>query len=311
MEPSPPRESEEVIVQDPAELFSISETAPELDHPVLIQALDGFVDAGNAKRLARTHLLETLEGQLVATFDVDQLYDYRARRPEMSFATDHWESYTDPQLVVHALRDQGGTQFLLLSGPEPDVQWERFTSAVRMVVERFGVRLTIGLNAIPMAVPHTRPSGVIVHGSRPELVAGTDSWVGNVQVPASAGHLLEFRLAQAGFDAMGFAVNVPHYVAHLDYPAAASTLVRSAAASAELDLPTLALDDAALSTRAEIDKQVAASDEINNVVQSLEKQYDDIVAGRADKLVADGANLPSADEIAAEFERYLSQQNDD
>lgn len=296
-------------MQDPAELFSIAPDAPELDHPVLIQALDGFVDAGGAKRLAREHLLGTLPHRLVATFDVDQLFDYRARRPEMTFATDHWESYADPVLAVHLLHDQDGTGFLLLSGPEPDVQWERFVAAVQLLVERLGVRLSIGLNAIPMAVPHTRPSGVIAHGTRPELVLGNDSWIGNVVVPASAGHLLEYRLGQAGFDAMGFAVNVPHYVAHVDYPAAAATLLHRVAQAGELQLSTAALDAAAQVTRADIDQQVEASEEVAKVVQSLEKQYDDIIAGRANQLVADGANLPTADEIAAEFERYLSQRN--
>jgi predicted ATP-grasp superfamily ATP-dependent carboligase len=298
-------------VQNPEELYSLAENAPELDHPVLIEALDGFVDAGSAKRLAREHLLRTLDNQLVATFDVDQLFDYRARRPEMTFATDHWAAYTAPSLAIHALRDQDGTGFLMLAGPEPDVQWERFAAAVEQLASRLGVRLSIGLNAIPMAVPHTRPSGVIAHGSRPELVVGNDSWIGNVVVPASAGHLLEFRLGEAGFDAMGYSVNVPHYVAHVEYPAAAATLLHSVAQAGELQVSTAALDEAAAITRADIDKQVEGSEEVATVVASLEKQYDDIVAGRANRLVADGASLPSADEIAAEFEHYLSQRNGD
>jgi len=296
-------------VLDPAELYTIAEDAPELDHPVLIEALDGFVDAGSAKRLAREHLLRTLTPQLVATFDVDQLFDYRARRPEMTFATDHWQSYAAPELAVYALRDQDGVQFLLLAGPEPDVQWERFSKAVEMLVAQLGVRLSIGLNAIPMAVPHTRPSGIIAHGSRPELVVANDSWIGNAVVPASAGHLLEFRLSEAGFDSMGFAVNVPHYVAHVEYPAAAATLLHSVAQAGELQLSTAGLDEAAALTRADIDRQVEASEEVRTVVAALEKQYDDIIAGQANRLVADGATLPSADEIAAEFEQYLSQRN--
>jgi hypothetical protein len=108
---------------------------------------------------------------------------------------------------------------------------------------------------------------------------------------------------------MGFAVNVPHYVAHVDYPAAASTLLSSVARAGELQLPTATLDEAARVTRIDIDKQVEASEEIATVVRSLEKQYDDIIAGRAGRLVADGASLPTADEIAAEFEQYLAQQN--
>ena len=98
-------------------------------------------------------------------------------------------------------------------------------NAVRMVVDRLGIRLTIGLNAIPMGVPHTRPTGVIAHGSRKELVAGYEPWVSSVQVPGTAGHLIEYRLGQAGYDAVGFAVHVPHYVSQADYPAARSAEV--------------------------------------------------------------------------------------
>src|ERR1700710_1962148 len=117
---------------DPAGLFEFVDPLRELDRPVLVQAMDGFVDAGNAARLARAHLLSSLESELVATFDVDQVLDYRGRRPEMLFAIDHWESYSEPQLAIHALTDTAGTRFLLLSGPEPDFQWERFSAAIQL-----------------------------------------------------------------------------------------------------------------------------------------------------------------------------------
>ncbi|MDQ1744958.1 MAG: hypothetical protein QOE23_3297, partial [Pseudonocardiales bacterium] len=210
---------------DPAALFQLIEELPELDRPVLVLALDGFVDAGNAAQLARAHLLSTLESQVIATFDIDQVFDYRGRRPEMLFVTDHWERFSAPELKIHAVRDAAGTLFLLLAGAEPDIQWERFAAAVQIIVERLGVRLLIALDAIPMGVPHSRPSTVIARASSPELVAEYSNWLGTVQVPGSAGHLIEFRLRESGVDSMGFAVNVPHYLAHLDYPAAALTLV--------------------------------------------------------------------------------------
>jgi predicted ATP-grasp superfamily ATP-dependent carboligase len=302
------RPMKEHNVQDPQGLFEFSTDLPELGQPVLVQALDGFVDAGHATRLAREHLLLTYESQVVVTFDVDQLYDYRARRPEMIFATDHWQSYADPKLQIHALKDSAGTPFLVLAGPEPDAQWERFAAAVQLITEQLGVRTLIGFNAIPMGVPHTRPSGVIAHGSPRELVADYNAWLGTVQVPASAGHLLEFRLAEAGLNSMGFAVNVPHYLAHLDYPEAARTLIDCMAKAADLDVSTAALADAAATVRVSIDEQVAGSQEVADVVQALEKQYDEIVAGRVGGLVADGARLPTADEIGAEFEQYLAGQ---
>ncbi|MFL6162199.1 MAG: PAC2 family protein [Jatrophihabitantaceae bacterium] len=293
---------------EPETLFNYAEPLPQLSRPTLVQALDGFVDAGNATRLARAHLHATLATERVATFDVDQLYDYRGRRPEMIFVTDHWESYRAPELVVDLVTDAAGARFLLLSGPEPDIQWERFVTAMSMIVTRLDVGLVVGLNAIPMGVPHTRPSTVIAHGTPPSLVADYSNWLGTVQVPGAVGHLMEFRLGSSGLPAMGFTVNVPHYLAHLDYPAAASKLLSCVAGATELMLPTDALDGAAESMIAEVDAQVAGSEQIASVVHTLEAQYDEIVAGRSQGLVAEGGRLPTADELGAEFEKFLSQQ---
>jgi predicted ATP-grasp superfamily ATP-dependent carboligase len=295
---------------DPAELYQLSEQLPELDRPVLVLALDGFVDAGSATQLARAHLLNSLESEVVATFDVDQVFDYRGRRPEMLFVTDHWESYATPELKVHAVRDAAGTPFLLLAGAEPDFQWERFAAAVAMIVERLGVRMIVALDAIPMGVPHSRPSTVIARGSSPELVTQYSNWLGTVQVPGSASHLIEFRMAGAGVPSIGFAVNVPHYLAHLDYPAAALTLIDCVAQGAGLVLPTEVLAEAAVANRIDVDAKVAASEQVATVVRALEAQYDEILAGRSRGLVAEGARLPTADEIGAEFEQYLLQQQD-
>jgi predicted ATP-grasp superfamily ATP-dependent carboligase len=296
---------------DPSELFELDPDRPELEQPVLIQALDGFIDAGGGKRLAREHLLASYESQVVARFDVDQLLDYRARRPAMLFVEDHWESYSDPELAVYLLHDAVGTPFLLLAGPEPDVQWERFVEAVRMVVDRLGVQLTIGLNAIPMGVPHTRPTGVIAHGSRKELVAGYEPWVNAVQVPGTAGHLIEYRLGQAGYDALGFAVHVPHYVAQAEYPAAAAALLAEVSKASGLTLPLDALEEAAATTRAAIDEPVEGSPEVAAVVQALENQYDAFVSGREASLLVDESELPTADELGAELERFLAEQSQD
>ena len=296
-------------MQDPAALFTAS-AQPDLVRPVMVQALDGFVDAGGGRRLAREHLLSALDSELVVTFDVDQLLDYRSRRPEMSFTSDHWDGYAAPELAVHLVRDLNDTPFLLLHGPEPDVQWERFIAAVGILVAELDVRLVTGLNAIPMAVPHTRPTMVIAHGSPPDLVADYPKWLPTIQVPASVGNLLEYRLGEAGTPACGFAVVVPHYLANLDYPEAAHTLLNCVARAGDLSLPTEALSHAAEAIRADVDKQVAGSEEVSSLVRGLERQYDDMAAGRGAGLLTDGARLPTADELGAEFEQYLSGRTD-
>ncbi|MDG4837950.1 PAC2 family protein [Micromonospora sp. WMMD967] len=295
---------------DPHELYQLTDDLPDLGQPVLIQALTGFVDAGNASRLAREQLLTSLEGRPIATFDVDQLFDYRSRRPVMTFVEDHWESIDAPALELHLLHDDDETPFLLLTGPEPDLQWERFVAAVAGLAARLDVRLTVGLNSIPMAVPHTRPTGVTAHATRPELISGYEPWLQRVQVPGSVGHLLEFRLGQQGRDALGFAAHVPHYVAQTEYPAAAEVLLTSVSRSTGLLLPGDGLRSAAEVVRVEIDRQVAQTDDAAALVQALEEQYDAFARGRGEKslLAPDAGPLPTADELGAELERFLAEQ---
>jgi hypothetical protein len=297
-------------VLDPHELYELTDDLPDLGQPVLIQALTGFVDAGNASRLAREQLLTSLDARPIARFDLDQMFDYRSRRPVMTFVEDHWESYDAPALELHLLRDDDETPFLLLTGPEPDLQWERFVAAVAGLGERLDVRLTVGLNAIPMAVPHTRPAGVTAHATRRDLIAGYEPWLQRVQVPGSVGHLLEFRLGEAGRDALGFAAHVPHYVAQAEYPAAAEVLLASVSRSTGLLLPRDGLHSAAEVVRVEIDRQVAQNDEASALVQALEEQYDAYARGKGERnlLAAENGPLPTAEELGAELERFLAEQ---
>jgi proteasome assembly chaperone (PAC2) family protein len=301
-----------IAVLDPADLYEVAPDAPKLDEPVLLVALDGFVDAGSAARLAIEALVEGREPRVVARFDVDQLLDYRSRRPPLRFETDHWAAYSRPELDVVALTDTGDTGYLLLAGPEPDTQWERFCAAVEQLVRRFGVRLVINLTAIPMAVPHTRPIGVTVHGTRPELTEGHEAWFATAHVPGSAVGLMEFRLGEAGLDAMGFAVHVPHYLARAEYPQAARVLLDHVGLAAGLYLPTETVTKAAERTETEIAEQVAGSDEVRQVVEALERQYDMVASGRAERSsMGLSGELPTAEELAAEVERFLAGQDDD
>jgi predicted ATP-grasp superfamily ATP-dependent carboligase len=298
-------------VLDPGELYEVVGEPDGLDRPAMVVAMTGFVDAAGASRLAAEHLRATGDPVPVASYDVDQLFDYRARRPPMLFVEDHWESYEAPSLRLDMLRDSHGTPFLLLDGPEPDLQWERFVAATGQLADRLGVRVSVGLNAIPMAVPHTRTLGVTAHASRHELIADHQPWLQRVQVPGSAAHLLEYRLGKAGRDAMGFAVHVPHYLAQTDYPAAALTLLDAVSKATGLSLVNDDLRATAAQVRTAVDKQVADSDEVRGLVEGLEQQYDTYVAGRESNLLDTTAGpLPTADELGAELERFLAEHND-
>ncbi|MGB3483939.1 MAG: PAC2 family protein [Mycobacterium sp.] len=299
---------------DQSGMYELEFPAPQLSSvdgrgPVLVHALEGFSDAGHAVKLAAEHLTQTLDTELVASFAIDELLDYRSRRPLMTFKTDHFTQYEAPELNLYALHDSMGTPFLLLAGLEPDLKWERFITAVRLLAERLDVRRTIGLGAIPMAVPHTRPVTLTAHANDKELIAEHTPWVGEVQVPGSVSNLLEYRMAQHGHEVMGFTVHVPHYLAQTDYPDAAKALLEQVAKASSLEIPLAALDDAAAEIRTKIDEQVEASSEVAQVVSALEHQYDAFVAAQENRsLLARDEELPSGDELGAEFERFLAQQ---
>jgi predicted ATP-grasp superfamily ATP-dependent carboligase len=296
------------VGRDPGDLYELSPGAAEpADDLVMLYYLDGFIDAGSAGRLLATHLVSSLEHQEIARFDVDALIDYRSRRPIMSYAKDHWEDYEAPELTVSLLRDSEGTQFLLLNGLEPDREWEAFTAAVRQLMASLGVRLSVSFHGIPMGVPHTRQLGVTAHSTQPSLIDGYRPLVDKLQVPGSAAALLEYRLGQEDRAAVGFAVHVPHYLAQAAYPAAAVTLMESVQRATGLVLPGDTLREAAHRTDLEIARQVEGSEEVTEVVTALEQQYDAFAAGR-ENLLGSESEMPTAEELGAEFERFLAEQ---
>ena len=306
-----PSEIYEVDPQAAGRLAELSAHLPD-GGPVLLHAIRGFVDAGSAGQIAAEHIREELDSVRLATFDVDQLLDYRSRRPLMTFDSTTWSRYDEPELALALVTDADGAPFLLLHGVEPDVQWERFAAAVRQLVERFDVPLTIGVHGIPMGVPHTRPLTATAHATRPELVADHTSWFGTVQVPASASALLEYRLGESGHDAMGFAIHVPHYLAQSPYPLASQRALQDVERATGLDLKVAGLDGPVREATEEIDRQVEASAEVAAVVHALEEQYDSFARsiGRT-SLLAETAEIPTADELGEEFERFLASQGGD
>ncbi|GAA3259195.1 proteasome assembly chaperone family protein [Nonomuraea helvata] len=297
---------------DPTDLYKLADDVPELPDPVLLYHFDGFVDAGSAGHLALGHVLAELEHRVVATFDVDRLLDYRSRRPIMTFDTDRWVECESPELAVHVAKDATGTEFLVMSGPEPDREWELFTRAVSDLVARLGVSKLVTLHGIPMAVPHTRPLGITMHASRPELINAQTSAFGRVQVPGSVAALLELRLGAQGRDALGYAIHVPHYLSQAEYPTAAVTGLEAVTRGTGLVFPMESLRDAARRTTTEIEEQISASTELSTAITGLEQQYDAFAAGaERENLMAETTPMPTGDELAAQFEAFLAERDED
>jgi hypothetical protein len=293
---------------DPEELFELTQAASDAADAPLLHHLEGFIDAGGAGRLLAEHLLEDYEHETVARFDADRLIDYRSRRPLMTYEDGHWASYEAPELGLHLIRDTTDKPFLLLTGPEPDHEWELFSAAVLKLADRLKAGPAISFLGIPAGVPHTRPLGVIAHGTREGLVTGSQQLPNRIQLPGSAASLLELRFGEAGRDALGFAVQVPHYLAQAVYPSAALVLLGEVCEFAGLDLPGVDVRVASERTQEAIEKQVAESAEVAELVRALEQQYDAAAEEQKNGLLAEGEDMPTGDELAAQFERFLADQ---
>jgi hypothetical protein len=295
-------------MRDPRSLFELN---PDVDVPSglpLVAGLTGFADAGGAVAQTSQYLLSTLDTTVVATFDADELLDYRARRPIIMFEGDHLTDYRPPRLSLDLARDEIGQPFLLLTGYEPDFQWERFSAAVLGLIERFEIGSTTWINSIPMPVPHTRPIGVTVSGNRTDLVEAMSVWRPTTQVPANALHLVEYRLQDLGHPTTGFVLLVPHYLSDAEYPSAAVAALEAVSSSTGRIFPTEVLREQGREFTARIDEQVAENGELAKLVHTLEERHDSYMEGttlRSPLTDVDG-ELPSADEIAAELEKFLA-----
>jgi proteasome assembly chaperone (PAC2) family protein len=281
---------------------------PELESPVLVVALDGWIDAGLGAQQARSCIEEQIDPILVATFDTDELLDHRARRPTMQLVEGVHAGLEWPAIELHAAADRAGNEFLLLSGAEPDHQWRAFSSSVVDLAMELGVRMVIGLGAYPAPVPHTRPTGLASTATTRELADLVGHVPGAIAVPAGIQAAIEDRCATVGLPAVGLWAQVPHYVAAMPYPAAAVALLEGVRRVAGLELEPRGLGELAAAARARIDELVGQNDEHQQMVAQLESQADLATPGGTSSRGGELGPLPSGDELAAELERFLRDQ---
>ncbi|MGM1016404.1 MAG: proteasome assembly chaperone family protein [Actinomycetota bacterium] len=299
-----------------ADVFDRVANAPTVPQGLpLVILLTGFTDAGSAVSGLMEHLRSTTAPEPIAIFDNDVLLDYRARRPVVVFEQDHLTEFRPARLELSLAHDALGQPFLLLAGYEPDFAWNAFSTAVLDLAEEFGISGMSWAHAIAMPVPHTRPIGSTVSGNRKDLIAAHSVWRPRTQVPSTAGHLLEFRFAERGDRVVGFVLLVPHYLAETENPDAVLTAADRLMAATGLVLLMDEVQESRDDYLSRVDEQVLGNDELSGMLQTLEHRYDAYMAGRnpddADRFDEGGfseRDLPSADELAAELERYLASR---
>ncbi len=280
---------------------------PDLHEPVLVVALEGWIDAGGAAARAVETIVGQVDTELVATFDADSLLDFRARRPTMHLVDGVNTGLTWAATELHALRSPGGTDVLLLTGAEPDHAWLAFRDDVCGLALRLGVRMEVGIGAYPAGVPHTRPVQISATASDDALAASLGFIRGTIDVPAGVEAAIEQGLTEAGLPAVGIWAQVPHYVSAMRYPAASMRLVEACNQVAGTDFSTDELVDEVREMRDRIDALVSGNPQHLDMVRQLEESYD---AEATPNPGLDPADLPSGDDLAEELQRFLREQGD-
>ncbi len=278
---------------------------PPLDRPVLVVALQGWIDASGAAAAAMGALAAACSTTPLATFDGDTFINYRARRPVMELrdGVNTRLVWNDTQLSLGT--DPNGHPVLTLTGPEPDSQWRRFAAAVSELALRLGVYQMVALGAYPFGSPHTRPPRLSSSSPSADVVANVPYLKNSVDVPAGMSAVLEHALTEAGIPSLGIWVQVPHYLGTMAYPAASLALLAGLKEVTGITVEAPDLEADADSVRSRVDRLVAANDDHATMVRGLEVAYDAL----ADQTLSLGtAELPTGDDLAAEFERFLRDQ---
>lgn len=297
-------------MQDAVPLYTRHEAEAVPPGLAMLVTLTGHMDAGRVSRQVRSALRDNLDHRTVVSFDVDSMTDYRARRPRMRFDRDRYRDLRLPTLEVQLVEDLIGHPFLLLAGPEPDFRWQAVTAAVLELAQEWQVDSLTFLDAAPLPVPHTRRIGVTTHGTRAEAVGGLSTWSPEAEIVSGLLQMIELRADEVDVPTAGYTVHVPHYVAEAPFPQAAVAALEYAGAAMGLMLPSDRLRDASREIEVELERQVAGSEEIQQMIAGLERNFDQNAEDQERSLLETEGGLPDGDALASAVEAYLAARED-
>ena len=247
----------------------------------------------------------------MARFDDDTFIDYRARRPTMELRDGVNTNLRWNHIELLAGRSPAGRDVLVLMGPEPDMNWRRFSKAIGDIAVELGVTHMIGFGAYPFAAPHTRTPRLSCSSPSIDVLANVNFARSSVDVPAGMAAALEHTMHDRKIPALGIWAQVPHYVSSMTYPASSVALLDGLAEATGVRIAGAALRNEVGIQRERIDQMVADNVDHQLMVTQLESLHDAAVEDDAD--AADAAaemRLKSGDEIAAEIQEFLRDQPD-
>jgi hypothetical protein len=163
----------------------------------------------------------------------------------------------------------------------------------------------VALGAYPFATPHTRAPRLSSSSPSADVVAGVPYLKNSVDVPAGMGAVLEHAFTDKGVPALGIWAQVPHYVSAMTYPAATLALLTGLHECTGLAVDAADIRQETIIQRQRLDQLVAGNDEHLSMVAQLEEMYDQT---QDQPLSLGMQDIPTGDELAAEFERFLRDQ---
>jgi proteasome assembly chaperone (PAC2) family protein len=275
---------------------------PQLRSPILVCAFRGWNDAAGAASSALMTLVESFEGVVIAEIDPEDYFDFQATRPTIELADGQTRRIEWPQNNLVAVRVPSAERDLvLLDGTEPNLRWRTFSETIANASDTLGVEMAITMGALVADVAHTLPVPITGLASDEDLVERLDLQRTNYEGPTGIVGVLHDSCRDLGMASASLWAAVPHYVAAVPNPKAALALLRRLEGLTGIAVDATELEEETASYEEQIGRAVEANPEIADLVERIE-------AEQVEQLGVEGDDLPSADTIAREFQRYLRQQ---
>jgi proteasome assembly chaperone (PAC2) family protein len=277
---------------------------PELRSPTLVCAFSGWNDAASAASTALEAVAASLDSEVAARIDPEEFYDFQVNRPTIRLVEGQTREIDWPPNTILSVRvPTAERDLVLLSGTEPNVRWRTFADAIVSVAQRLGVEMVVSLGALMADVAHTRPVPITGLASDPELVEQLGMSRSSYEGPTGIVGVVHDACRRHGMTSASLWAAVPHYVAAVPNPKAALALLRRLEGLTGIAVEASELEDASARFTEQVDEAVAANPEIEELVTNLEaSQEEDYEVSQ---------NVPSADDIAQEFQQFLRQRGRD
>jgi proteasome assembly chaperone (PAC2) family protein len=275
---------------------------PHLRSPILVCAFRGWNDAAAAASTALASIANDLQGEQIAQIDPEEFFDFQSTRPTIAMDEGQTRRIEWPENNVIAVQVPSADRDLVLfDGTEPNLRWRTFSETIATVADALGVEMVITLGALIAEVSHTLPVPITGLASSQELVEELDLERSSYEGPTGIVGVVHDLCRQNGLDSASLWAAVPHYVAAVPNPKAALALLRRLEAITGIAVDAGELEEETQSYEEQIGRAIEANPEIEELVTRIE-------AEQAEQLGEQGEQVPSADAIAREFQRFLRQR---